>query len=497
MANPWEEEYEAGPWDDYQDEPAVGDVTAQSYSGPVIEPKSQLTQARQEMFQEEPWYNKVLAGMGKTFKSTLVNPVSQAGQYYFGDEGDYEKRVGEHKAEMESFEDAAGGDPFSAGGEISADLLMALAPASVASKGTQAAKVGNVAKSFLTGGAVGATSATQHQLQNIGEGEDISPLEFGAETAISSVLPGAGKLVGNKLKQGAEGILRSAVKPAQKFRTGRNPVKFDVPLDKKVVPLIGGLEKTSENASKVIKKAAEKRDALVDNAKIKVNISTALKDARASIQKQMDDGILDVEEGEEALKYFTGALKNTQKRNPTIVDGVEVFVAGPDAVKLRKLADKGTKWNKMVHGDAPPPKSIWNEAYRNAIENQMDSRLTKGIGSGTVSKKIGEEAIKLKKEMAEMIPFKNAVDHRLSQEGNNFKLGLLDIGSLGAGGAVGGPVGALGLAGLRRVTSKPGGARLVYEAGKFGEGPLSKRASLGLSQASRSAADYYMDDINK
>lgn len=208
-----ENEYEAPPQNasiEYIDEPAAQDVTGEAYSSPVREPESELTQSRREMFREEPWYNKILGGMGKTFKSTLVNPVSQAGQYYFGEEGDYEQRVAEHEAEIAAYKDAAGGDPLSFSGEFGTDVGMALYPASKATSGAAAiTKAPGLLRSTLAGLGAGGTSAIQHQLQNIGEGRDIDPFEAGMEVGISGALPGTGKVLKRGLK-GANKFLGAA-----------------------------------------------------------------------------------------------------------------------------------------------------------------------------------------------------------------------------------------------------------------------------------------------
>jgi len=166
----------------------------------------------------------------------------------------------------------------------------------------------------------------------------------------------------------------------------------------------------------------------------------------------------------------------------------KLVVSGEDAVKIRKLADQNSKFNPFQGPVQNPNTVVFNEAYRRVLEDEIENALMRKAGMVTKTK-----YKKLKKEMADLIPFQKAGEFRLGQLGNNYSFSLMDLGALGVGGVIGGPglpmraATAAGVGGLRRLTGTPGGAAITQSMGKTLDkvrpiaGPASRQAvrSLG------------------
>lgn len=433
----------------------------------------EIQKAQQEAFQSIPGPQRVTAGLGKMMYKTGAGPLKR----FMGQGEEVESTLGAYEA-------GAQGDPYSAIGEIGGEIGMLAGPLSKIDKLKYIQKMRQAGKGGLAameaGGLGGAISAGMHQAQRYGGTGKISPLEAGMETAASALIPGAGQKTGEALKKVAPQVLRTAVKPSRKAMRGATKPVFDVPLEKGMVKPTGGLETVSDNLTTAIKSSAEKRDDIVKKSGIKINITGAISEANKKLKKMLQDKDITIDEYEKAVNYGKRYAKRTAAESKTAKGTANLFVGSEDAIGIRKLADKGTKWS-MAKNDTAPPKSLFNAAYRDAIEKQMKNRLNQK----NVIERIGpdnENLYKsLNKEMSKLIPTRNAINDRIEQAGNNYKFGLLDYTALGAGGALGGfggyqdgsgspgtgaALGALGLLGVRRLTSTPGGASMLYSAGK-------------------------------
>lgn len=271
-----------------------------------------------------------------------------------------------------------------------------------------------------------------------------------------------------------------------------NPPNFVKPLEDKLITKFGGLEKGVEKTTAAVKKLAEKRDNLIKSENITVNITDATRKVGKKLNDMVKNAEIDFEDAQGAFKHSEGALGTakkisgmiqSQKPKASLMPNAvkkKVFnktsVSGEDAIKIRKLADKNSKFNPM---QGITSKQTFNEAYRRVIEDEIEAGITKKAG-GAVSSQYKA----LKKEMADLIPFQKAGQFRLGQLGNNYQFSLMDMGAMGVGGAMGGAPAALGATGLRRLTQTPGGAAMLYSAGKRLDTPSLPKSLL--MQGSRS-----------
>lgn len=434
-------------------------------------------QEAQQSFQQLPIHERFLAGAGRTLAST---PGIKQAYNLFADE-DIDK------SSFEDYEKAAKGDVAAGSGEIITDAGLLFAPGlSVAKKIKQASRLGKLGTAGLVGAGEGALSAGVHQAQNLQAGRDVSGLEAGLETGLSTLLPFSGQLIGRGLKKMAPEVLQSSVKAPRKLSGKKNAPKFEEPLKQGLIPKFGGLEGAVENTSEKISTLANKRDDLIKKANIEVNLTDATRKVGAKLNNMVKNAEIDMDDAEQAFNFSENALRTAKKVTGKKGKG-KVKASGSKAITLRKLADKGSKFNAFdPTSPQVPSKAVFNEAYRRVLEDEIENQITLGAGKGLSTEYMG-----LKKEMADLIPFNNAAKYRLNQSGNNYKLSLMDLGSLGLGSSFGGTLpaklataGTVG--GLRRLTSTPGGAAMLYQGGKSLEDPSFLKSLL--MQGGRSTA---------
>jgi len=420
-------------------------------------------EAQQEEYSNLPITDRIRAGAGKTAYASSIGLVKRMmGQ---GDEV---------RDTMGAFNQASEGDMATLGGELGADIgLLAIPAARIgrgALKGAQGLnKLRTVAN---VGAAEGLLSGTAHQVQNIGSGGSVNPLEAGAEVALSTAIPIVGSKIGQVLKKAAPGILQSAVKPARKFMEKYNPPNFEAPFEKGLITKMGGLEKTLEKTDDLVTELAKKRDKVIIKADAKININ--------QIRKGVDDELADLaRKGKITDSQYKGALRHSDdmyksgsRLKSARVNDKGVTLGGKDAVRLRILADKNSKFNPNLQPAEQSYGPLYNEVYRSVLEKNIASKIP--------------EYKKLTTEMGKFIPFGKAVGHRLNQSANNFKLGVLDYASMGVGMGAGGLPGAMAGGMFNRLTTRPGGAKIFHDLGSS----LSEQSTLRdlLMQGGRSGA---------
>lgn len=445
------------------------------YSTPKVLQPDEVTQYRQKRFQAEPLWKQALLGVGSTSLKTLgalASPFSSPGQ---------KQELGRLQ---DIYEQSSEGNLPAKASEFGADIGYTLVPANIAGKIGKLRKIPGLLKTMFTGFGAGMGSAGVHQLQNLGQGESFDPYAATTEAIGSAVIPGAGAKAGQLLKKGAPGMLRQAVKPSRALMDKTNPPNFVKPLEDKLITRFGGLEEGVENTTNAVKKLATKRDDLINRENISVNITDVNRKVAKKLNGMVKNAEIDLGDAEGALSHSKKAIQSAKKMSGTKQPG-KVSLSGEQAVKIRKLADKNSKFNPFKGAAQNPDKVVFNEAYRRVLEDTIEQNLAKKSGLSVMA-----EYKALKKGMADLIPFQKAGQFRLGQMGNNYSFSLMDMGALGVGGSLGGLPLAAGVGTLRRLTQTPGGARMLFDVGENLQSP-SNLKSIGM-QTGRSLYDDYM-----
>lgn len=431
---------------------------------------------RQE-FEAQPWYKQLAAGLAMPVKEMWEGLQVTAYPGMTGE--DYEREIKNKAArqmELQRQQMAQAESPLAQVGQVTADIGLTAAPAMA---GARVGALARMAPRIGAGLGAGAGSAMVHQLQAMGRTGRPEITEGLTETFVSGLLPGLGQIIGEPLKKWAPGMLRSAVKPPRKIMEKVKPPNFIKPLEDKLITFFGGLEQGLENVQGVVRNLAQQRDVLIANSNIKVNITNANRKVAGKLNQMVKKGEIDASDAEKAFKQYKGKLRTAMKMRDVREPG-KVIVTGSQAIDIRKLADKKSRFNPFTPLTADPSEVIYNEAYRRVLEEEIENVLMKKVGLTTKTKYKN-----LKKEMTDLIPFQKAAEFRLGQMGNNYQFNLMDLAALGVGSSVFGGkpvtrlVGAAGTGTLRRLTQTPGGARMMYEAGKRLEAPGAVIGGLG------------------
>lgn len=501
---------EEGSWEAASDAPKPG------YT-PPLSPEQQtanIEKGRQDAFDSAPKLDQFAAGAGRwAYGFPGVAQLSKLAGYGNGNAKD----------ETEAYDQASEGLGVEDVGEAIPDLLASLAAGGIATKGLKLGQLATTAakKAMAIGGAQGAGSAAIHQVQNLGSGKGFRPGEAAAEVGLSSLAGAGGAKLAEKLKKAAPQVLRSAVKPTLNQMDVTNPPDFEKALEKNLVPWFGGLEGTEKRASKEVGRLGELRDlaATKDRRLISVGERTA--------PRNMNDQIGDLTRAQiKTMNTPPGGTPVITSKPP--LEG-NVLKAAAKSLDDEFTSPKG-RMTKDMHADAKKGITYWKEQLearptydagqgtmtiedamhmRQAIDREIKFRqtnqnLTDGFNEAskrlrtqlnTYIKDASPTVGKLTDEMADVVPLLDALKRRNLQAGNNYKVGLLDLGSLVSGGTLGMAAGnpsvavpALALSALagRKLTSTPGGAAMMYDAGKS----LSKSSATRnvLSQLARTAS---------
>jgi hypothetical protein len=343
------------------------------------------------------------------------------------------------------------------------------------------------AKSIL---GMAASGVAQHQAQNYGRDGSIRPGEAVAEGVFSTALPGVGKLVAKGGKNLAPKVLENLTKRAMKG--GDNPVDWDYALRNKLVPYFGGAKEISARTAPKIAARDELRDNLLDQSGAKVNIMESIKKTLKNLRRNV---------GSEGSERITAG--QLSKAEPY----------ADDALLTAKAQDRRAKAGFADNAPADlANEGVFAREYRDVLEDDLLTSMrpkdTEAMSKeiARASKRGGPQEIDLaikanqaqegrfgrysanKATLGKLTPIDIAAQDMAKAP---HKLGLMiDIGLGGA--AAGAPLVGdndirkagipLAILAARRGATTPGGARMLYEAGRGG-GRKSGRALLDLARS--------------
>ena len=324
------------------------------------------------------------------------------------------------------------GDPVAKAGELITDVGLFSLPGSKIAKAGQSAKfMQNLSKPFksaITGVAEGAASAGQHQVQNIGRGQSVSPLEAMLETGASGILPFTGQHVSQFAKNAATKIVQTAVKSTKKVK-GKN--QMTSAQAERFLDDYGswkGLKASGDKITKHHESLSKQFDNLINNltAGKQVNLKKAIQSARDDVAKKVNSADIN--------------LSDVAGINKTI-DEFEQMTAGfmDDAGNIdfkmaqnfkRKTLDPISKWDKPSPlGTFDPSLQGPSQAARSTRKKLAAEMELQEPSLAPLNKKF--------KDMAEIEPFiENSLERLARNRGLSLQdLATLSAGALGAGGA--------------------------------------------------------------
>jgi hypothetical protein len=414
-------------------------------------------QEKREAYSNLPLAQRIALGIGKNAYSMSVAPIKR--MMGKGDEVD---------ADMEKYAQASQGDLPSRLGEIAGDVSLMALPGNMAFKGAKGAVSGlGMAGKFaqkvvpmVAGGlAEGAVSAGGHQLQNYGTKGDVDLGDAGLESAVSGVIPGATGLLSDMLKGAGATMLQKSVKPLKQYMNKRNAPQFAEPLKQGLVSKFGGIEKTYQNIEKKVGEISEVRDNAIQAANIKVNTYDAIKDAENILKQDLKKGRIDINDYNDAINSTGRVIEDIDYLS------TKGIVDGPTAVQLRKNADKRSKFLMNVDRAKTPDEARFNEAFRQAIENQIDKKLN------NVNGEIATAYRTAKKNLGRLVPVQKAILGSNPRLDNRNTIGLMDATMMNTAGQLGNTTPQTATAMLtggllNRLVNTQGGSAMVYGAGQ-------------------------------
>lgn len=370
------------------------------------------------------------------------------------------------QGERAAFDQATAGDMVTTAGRLTPEIIAATAGGAALSSLTRAAEIAHpVYRAMAEGLAYGAPSTALHQAESLADNRKFHPIYGLAEMGASAAIPGAGAAAGQFLKAKAPEILRSAVKPILAQMDTPNPPNFEAALERGLVPYFGGVEGASKRAGQAVDEIRTARDAAAAAASAGTRkypfTGGPLAEARAELQAIASDPrrkMLSKDEAEafETLDFWADEFA----KRPTAKGG---WSSVEDAIGLREKIDKSVNWRKQNQKLTPG-----FEAASKLLRSKIETWMAKAH--------VAPEVRELTEELGGVLPVMQALQRRSLQEGNNYKLGLLDLGAMGVGGGVGGAAGggsgaavgtlaAMGALAGRRLVSTPGGAAMLYDIG--------------------------------
>lgn len=435
-------------------------------------------------YKKLPEVVKMLEGAGENIRSTIKGVGSLVGI------GDKEA----NRQEAEEFKSFTKGDISTGAGSLASDLAMLITPGGMARAGASSlVKAGGKWAPRLVGGlAEGAVSASAHQAQNLGRGQDVSLGEAGLEVGLSGAIPLVGGTMADFLKRKGISQLPQALKPKDKLRKSFNPPDYEYALKEGLTSPVGGAQKIMEKADAKIDKVWEIKDELAKKANARIPLANVILNTRKELQKKIGKGTNGILQSE-----YDGAVKNEMNIWETAQSfGADKGVLSADgATSIRQMA--GSKGNFIVDGKLSD-ESLYYRVFTQELEKMIDDKVVKsGLSSLTPS----ERSIysKAKKDLSKLVPIKKVAEDAKNRTANNFKPGLLDYGAMGLG-AMGGLMsdkdnsptqnimgGVLGGLALKRLITTPGGANMIYNTGRA-MSSIPSGVQTGMGQLLRSSA---------
>lgn len=476
-----------------------GAVNQKPISGPR-EPSSQermaqgINQAQKQSFNELPFYDKLLAGAGRTAYSTpmikhitnLVTGREQAPmeenpqvtmpdnlRYGWGALTDHSmgSTQGFRQSQIDKeeifnpYDQASEGSGMARAGEIIGDLAMLGLPIGKGEKAIRSVKgLGNISKTLLTGAGAGAGSSVVHQAQNVGSGKEISGKEAGFETVLSTAIPFIGSQVSRVTTPIAKKIIQTAVKSTKKIKGKKVLSESQAERFLENYGSWRGLKASGDKIDVHHEQLGEQFDNLIKKvAKGKqVNILGSITSAKKRISRLSKTGGID--------------LTDVKKINKTIDEFEEIIEP-----LLNKNGEIDFKLAQKFKKHTLDPKALWDKP---TPLGPVDPALNAPAqASRTMRSKLVKDMSKVEptlsplnkefKQMAEIEPFvQNAVERASANRGLSLQdLMTLAPGVLGMGGAayMDKPgYGALAMLPFlaSRAQKSPALASMLYDVGK-------------------------------
>lgn len=436
---------------------------------PPLSPEQQtenVKKAQRDAFDAQPKMDQFLAGVGKfAYSFPGMGKLSELAGY---------GKAANKQAELETYDTATEGVGIEDAGELLPDILATMAGGGIVTKGLKLVNLATTAakKAAAFGAAQGGASALMHQAQNVGSGRGLNATEAGLEVGLSTLAGAGGAKLAEKLKKIAPQILRTATKPVLNSMDVPNPPNFEKALDKNLVPTFGGLEGAERRATAEVGRIGSLRDLAASGATKKANI-TGSKGAFNEVVEELADEFNSPKgrmtkdvyaDAKKAVNYWSKQMeaRPTFSRGSKAAGVIKGYgeMSVEDAMHMRQAIDREIQFRET--------NSTLTDGFNKAskvIRTKMNDFI----------KRASPETGKLTDEMAEVLPFQKALARRNLQAGNNYKVGLLDLAALTSGGTLGlaseDPklaVPALALSALagRKLTSTPGGAAILYNAGR-------------------------------
>ena len=316
-----------------------------------------------------------------------------------------------------------------------------------------AAKLGTIG--LLEGGSM--TGAKQA----LGDDQSLGDLGFEVATGLGGEALGQGiKAVGPYAKKMASKVMDSKINALD--RNVIQGYKPETIFEKNLqANTIGGLERNIEKRLASIGEDYNKALKVHDGKPI--DITQAYSDAIDDIGQRMSKGELaSVGDGVEAgAEKWSNAMERLMGKDGTIEIG--------DAIRnFRKELGRASKFGKKSDDPSLTGQAEFARAFRAKLNEQIS--------------KIAPEVRTMDKEISEIRPLQDAVEHMLKKRNKNKMLGLTDWPAIIAGGMVGGAgggglgvgVGGLGLLGGKKFLESSAGARTMNALGdvlpRFPEG---------------------------
>jgi len=383
-----------------------------------------LAEAQKESFREMPWYERLMAGAGKT---ALASGLGGATAHPGMRREDIQRESLKQQQVEEAFpryEQMAAGDPWAATGEIGADVAMLATPTGKLARLGKLAKLGKTGKAMVGGGLAGLGSAGFHQMQNIGTGRDISPAErwLGSlfETGVSALLPGVGTKVAPLAKGAASKIIETATKLSRKIKGQKtmNPQQIKNYFDN-----YAGWRNILSSEKKLLKHQdvlGNQFDELMDNISKgkRVNINNAISKTRNRVKRLMQTGGINLEDAPNVLKKideFESMVK------PLADKGGTVNFKIAQRFKQKTLDD-------LAQYDKPSPLGTFDPTLRAPAQAARSTRQNV-LGEMAKVEPALSPINKAYREMADVRPFVQQTAERFRA---NRGLSLQDVAGLAA-----------------------------------------------------------------
>lgn len=439
-------------------------------------------QQKEETFRKMGELDKLVAGVG-TYAYAFPGMEKLAELAGYG-------KADEKKENQDLYKQASIGLGIEDLGEVLPDIALAATGAGVATKAFRLGRIATMGiRNLVKGTVAGTTSATAHQLQNVGSGRDVSGGEVAAEVGLSAALPAIGGKIGQSMKKLAPKLLQRHINPPAAMKQSINPPDANKALILGLQPRVSPLSESGAKAGLMKTSAEMKRlGGLRDDA-----LAAGSSDAQGLISR--------------GLNFKSGVMKNAEAELATILKSTKnKNLSRETAAGAQEAFDH---WKKEATGRATY-KNGWMtpedaEAFREVIDKELKFRrgngtITNGFNRGSMlvrqhiedyTRNAFPEVRDLTRKMSRVVPWHNAVKNRVENPAKDYSW-LVKLAAVGGPGTLGalsgtgssgstadgrdhgsqsqGKIGAVAgaLTGLTiaQLMMTPGGAAILYRAGR-------------------------------